>query len=217
MTEIEIATFMRQVTPIGLSVLFVLWAMPRPLFETEVSRLIGRERHTVANLMPNLELFGFVTHIGEKPRQRWTLTDRARQLMLPAMVEKLPLPPSSSSDPFFQSINQIRSESEEEEATVENLPEKAYLLKKYNITGPKAAAVLADAWIDPLRLVAWMLQVHQMQRDKFPFTKSPESYALACLLRHDEPSQSAMHQAPALLDTELRWMPRDDDEEEEDQ
>ncbi len=213
MNEPEIATFLRQVTPLGLSILFVLWAMPRPLYETEIARLIGRERHTLASLIPSLEMFGFVAGVGARPRQRWTLTERARQLLLPGlMVEKLPLAPSSSSDQIRDQSDQSDQIEEEEE-----MEQKIYLCREYNLTGPKAEALQTDPWVTPLRLCAWLGQVMQMAHDKFPFRKSPEAYAIACLLRHDEPSRDALHIAYATLDFYLRQMPHgDDDEDDED-
>ena len=201
----------------GLAYLFALIALGR-ITVPELSDLSGDERHRIGRYLRRLESRGFAMRTQNGHGELWFPTPRALELFglggaSPAnlLVDFLPPNPSSSSD-------QIRSSkasdsdliSEEEE---ESLRYIIYLNRHFNLIGPKAEALLGDPWVTPLRLVAWMQQVRQMERDKFHFTKNPESYAIHCLLRHDEPSRDAYHLAPAALDQILRWMPRADVEE----
>ena len=63
-----------------------------------------------------------------------------------------------------------------------------------------AAWLALLAW--GLLRLAWIVQARAMQRNGFKFRKSPESYALGCLLKDngpDMPSDEALHNSrPAL-------------------
>lgn len=131
------------------------------------------------------------------------------------LLPKISVSPSSSSDLVFdQSVsNQIsdQDQSEEEEPTAENRVIedrgfKAWLCKHYGLTGDKAQAVITDDTLIPEDLIAWMCQVSAMKQGKFPFKKSPEAYALHCLLitdrhpRRDAPNDQAIHMMQIQID-----------------
>ncbi len=202
----------------GVAYLFALIALGRFTVQ-ELSDLSGDERHRIGRYLRRLESRGFAMRVQNGHGEQWFPTPLALELF-PAdahpgnlLVDFLPANPSSSES-FSDQAVQIRSESEEEDSRC-----KIYLNKKYGLTGAKAQALLDDPLVTPLLMVAWMAQVYQMKRDGTKFYKSPEAYAISCLLRHDEPNEKAMHLAPQTLDQYLRWMPRnedeDDDEEEE--
>lgn len=198
----------------GVSYLFALIALGRFTI-SEMVDLSGDERHRIGKYMRRLESRGYAQRVQTGRDELWYPTPRALELLTgKMMVDFLPSLPSSSSDQIDQA-SQSGSDSDPEEE--ENRRIKIYLNRQYGLTGEAAARIAADPLITPLLLVAWMAQTSQMKRDGFKFTKSPEAYALRCLLRHDEPNNSALHLAPATLDQYLRWMPRDDagDDEEE--
>lgn len=200
----------------GVAYLFALITLGR-MTTQELADLSGEERHKVARYLQRLESRGFALRVQSGKWEIWHPTPLALGLfggkVDSLMVDFLPSPPSSSSDQIRSEASDSDLISEEEE---EEMRYKIYLNQKYKLTGPKAEALLSDPWVTPLRLVAWMYQVHQMARDKYPFRKSPEAYAIHCLLRHDEPSRDAEYAAPGLLDEMLRWMPAPEDEAEED-
>lgn len=110
---------------------------------------------------------------------------------------------SSSSDLIDQSS---KSGSEDQIEEEEGREFKKFLCREYNLTGERAQAVIDDPRIWSEDLVAWIFQVRQMARDKFKFRKSPESYALACLLKPDgpdRPSDDALSNSRRSLD--LYW------------
>jgi hypothetical protein len=198
----------------GVAYLFALIALGSAT-APELADLCGDERHTIGRYLQRLESRGFAMRVQAGRYERWHPTPLAMNIFGGRMkVEILPSPSSSSSGPIFDQASQNgsdRSDSEEEE-----IRQKNYLNQKYNLTGEKARALVADPWVTPLRLVAWMGQVLQMKRDGFKFTKSPEAYAIRCLLRHDEPNREAYHLAPRTLEEHLRWMPSDDDDDDDD-
>jgi hypothetical protein len=200
----------------GVAYLFVLIALGR-ITVPELSDLSGDERHRIGRYLRRLESRGFAMRVQNGHGEQWFPTPIALELfgqgVGPAnlLVDFLP-PNSSSSDQIRDQSDQIRSDPEEEEAK----RYKIYLNREFGFTGEKAAELVRDPWVTPLLMVAWMAQVGQMQRDGFKFTKSPEAYAIRCLLRHDEPNKAALHLAPQTLEQHLRWMPRDDDDEEDD-
>lgn len=200
----------------GVSYLFALIALGRFTVQ-ELSDLSGDERHRIGRYLRRLESRGFAMRVQNGHGEQWFPTPLALELFgfsaRPGnlLVENLPANPSSSSESFSDQAVQIRSESEEEDARC-----KIYLNRKLGFTGAKAQALVNDPLVTPLLMVAWMAQVGQMKRDGTKFYKSPEAYAISCLLRHDEPNAEAMHLAPQTLDQYLRWMPRDDDDEDED-
>lgn len=199
---------------VGVAYLFALIALGRVTVQ-ELADLSGDERHRIGRFMRRLESRGFVIRVQHGHGEMWNPTPKALALFgappvaLSAnlLVDFLPANPSSSSDQIKdQSV--FSDQSEEEEAS----RHKIYLLKKHNISGPKAAQLAADPWVTPLRLTAWLLQIGEMKRSGFKFRKSPEAYAISCLLRHDEANQRAYHDAQRALELDLRYMPRDDDD-----
>jgi DNA-binding MarR family transcriptional regulator len=201
----------------GVAYLFALIALGRITVQ-ELSDLSGDERHRIGRYLRRLESRGFVMRVQNGHGEQWFPTPRALELFEAGsrpgnlLVDFLPATSSSSSDLIrSEDSDLIRSDPEEEETN----RHKIYLTQKYGLTGEKAAALAADPWITPLRLVAWMQQVKEMKRAGFKFTKSPEAYAISCLLRHDEPNQNAYHLAPAMLDEHLRWLPNAEEEEED--
>lgn len=127
-----------------------------------------------------------------------------------AVTEKnfFSLPSSSSSDQIIdQNSNQdsdlIESEEEENEADF-----KKFLCQQYGFTGPKAAALIDDSRVTPELICGWMAAVTRLKREKFHFRKTPESYALGCLLKPegqdvDLPPQEDLHNSTFAL--ELYW------------
>jgi len=184
----------------------------------ELVDIIGDERHTIGRYLNRLESRQFLIRVQDGRVERWFPTPKAFGLLNSEPMKEVFLPPSSSSssDPGSDQSDQIRSGlvPEEEE---ESRQEKYHLARQYNLTGRMAQSIIEDAWITPLRLVAWMVKVHSMARDGFGFRKSPEAYAIMCLLKHHEPPNDALHQAPALLDVYLRTMPGNHEEDEEDE
>ncbi len=195
----------------GVSYLFALISLGRFTI-SEMVDLTGDERHRIGKYMRRLESRGYAQRVQNGRDELWYPTPRAIELLTgKMMVENLPSLPSSSSDQINQNQESlIRSDPEEEEAR----RQKIYLNREYGLTGEAAAKIADDPDVTPLLLVAWMGQVGQMKRDGFRFTKSPEAYAIRCLLRHDEPNREALHLAPRTLDQHLRWMPHDDDEDD---
>jgi len=107
--------------------------------------------------------------------------------------------PSSSSSDLDQSSGSDQIQIEEEEDGREF---KKFLCREFNLTGEPAQRLIDDARIWSDDVVAWIVQARAMQRNGFKFRKSPESYALGCLLKDngpDMPSDEALHNSrPAL-------------------
>ncbi len=213
----------------GVAYLFALIALGRATVP-DLCVISGNERHSVYKYLARLESRGMALRVQHAQGELWCPTPAALaafgQRQAPAgdlVVEKLPpngefggsffLPPSSSSsdqDPDRSESDQIRSEEEETR-------QKNYLIRHFELTGPKAALITADPWVTAERLVAWFLQVGDMKRAGFKFKKSPAAYAVYCLLRHDEPNKSAQDEAPWTLRGILRGMPSGDDEVDDDE
>jgi hypothetical protein len=116
------------------------------------------------------------------------------------------LVPSSSSDQILdqasdQILDQIKSEEEE-------IAFKKILCRQFGFTGQKAIVMQESADITPALICGWMAQVGQMKRDNFKFRKTPESYALGCLIKYDRkgnrlppdrPNEDAMSAGSLLL------------------
>ena len=110
---------------------------------------------------------------------------------------------SSSSDLDQNSGSDQIDQIEEEEDGREF---KNFLCRKYDLTGEAARRIIDDPRIWSEDLVAWMAQVYDMQRNGTKFRKSPESYAIGCLLKEsgpDRPSDTALHNSRRALD--LYW------------
>lgn len=192
----------------GVAYLFVLIALGRFTVQ-ELGDVCGDERHRIYRYMHRLESRGFAMRVQNGRNEIWYPTPLAVELFAGRIeVENLPRLPSSSNQISFDKASLATPEEEEK------LRHKIYLNSQYGLTGPAAAALLTDPWITPLRLVAWMQQVGEMKRNGFPFRKSPEAYALACLQRHDEPNKNAYHLAYAVLDQYLRQLPGEKDGDE---
>lgn len=240
-------TIVGQIDLLGFFILFALdrlWPEQVKSARLAFMARIGDPRKTLKPILDTLETFGYATHTGGEASESWRITDYGRDtlrtliastaastLALPSASQPaLPLSasgnppagpageilrraPSSSSDQI-RDQSDFSDQSDEEEAR----EEKIYLLKRNNISGPKAEQLTADPWVTPLRIMAWLLQVGEMKRTGFKFRKGPEAYAISCLLNHDEANQSAYHGAQRTLEVELRYMPRaGDDEDDEDE
>jgi len=201
----------------GVAYLFAIIALGSATVQ-ELADLSNEHDQTVRRYLKRLESRGFVIRVQDGRADRFHPAPKALKLSPAHLLTKFSyVGPSSSSDLIRDRSDQSDQSSEEEEG---NLRKKRYLVRQYNLTGEKAAALLADPWVTPLRLVAWMQQVGEMKRNKFPFTKSPEAYAIRCLLRHDDPNRAAYHLAPAALDQYIRQLDLiesyTDDEDDED-
>lgn len=189
----------------------------------ELSDITGEDEDTLGKYLIRMESRGLCVRVRDGKADRWHLAATATPLLhaaesllnAPNLSPKISVSPSSSSDLVFdQSVsNQIsdQDQSEEEEPNAENrIIEdrgfKAWLCKHYGLTGYKAQAVITDDTLTPEDLIAWMCQVGQMKQAKFPFKKSPEAYALHCLLitdrhpRRDAPNDQAIHMMQIEID-----------------
>ncbi len=204
----------------GVAYLFVLAALgsaTRP----ELSNITGEDEDTLGKYLVRMESRGLCVRVRDGKADRWHLhPTAAATLQLPAtdhLLPKISVSPSSSSDQISdQSVSdqipdQRSDQSEEEDRDRENRTSedrgfKAWLCKYYGLTGDKATAVVSDDTLTPEDLIAWMCQVGQMKQAKFKFNKSPEAYALHCLLitdrhpRRDEPNAQAVHLMQIELD-----------------
>ncbi len=205
-----------------LLVIATLGSATRP----ELSDITGEDEDTLGKYLLRMESRGLCIRVKDGKADRWhvsptataTLQLHAAEGLLPApsnLLPKISVAPSSSSDLIFdQSVsNQIsdQDQSEEEEPNAENRVIedrgfKAWLCKYYGLTGDKAQAVITDDTLIPEDLIAWMCQVSAMKQGKFPFKKSPEAYALHCLLitdkhpRRDTPNDRAVHMMQIEID-----------------
>jgi DNA-binding MarR family transcriptional regulator len=190
-----------------LHVLIVLWAMEAPSTAADIATEINCSSDTVQAMLPRMESDGYVSRIGAGRHPRWTLTDKARQLHFPNLLqsegEKITLSPSSSSDLSVLDSNLIKSDSEEEETEAEKRL-KEHIANRYNLTGDKRADFLADAWATPERFIAWMYIIAQGKRDRGQKIRYPEAYALKCLSKRDEPDAYAIGIAQKEIDT-ITW------------
>lgn len=186
--------------------------------KAELTEITGEDESTFGKYLLRMESRGLVVRTRVGKADRWFPTPAAAQqlhasekLLSTAEVNLLPkisvatAPSSSSSDLIDQSIpDQIQTDQSEEEEEADGAEFKAWLCKRYGLTGDKAKLLIADKRIWSDDLVAWMLQVYQMKRDGFKFKKSAEAYALHCLLKGDEPNRDAQHAAGAMIDQHWR-------------
>lgn len=164
----------------------------------ELVDMTGDERHTIGRYLARLESREFLIRVPSGRYERWFPTPKALALFGIRSLETLPSPNplnimeegilpstlSSSSDPGSDLDQPDQDPEEEGTSRKEKCLE---WVSRYNLTGHVAQQLVADAWLTPLRLVAWMLKVKAMQRAGFEFHKSPEAYAIQCLRRHHEP------------------------------
>lgn len=188
----------------GVAYLFIICTLgsANKLELTEITR---EDESTFGKYLLGMESRGLLVRTRVGKCDRWFPTPSAIQ-QLHAQENALPtgdltlLPkisvgaPSSSSDLIDQSVSdQIKSDqSEEEEA--EEVEFKQYLCKEYGFTGDKARALMADKSIFGKDVCAWMSAVKTMKKNGFRFSKSPEAYALHCLLKkpYCEPNDAAV-------------------------
>lgn len=198
----------------GVAYLFVICTLGQATI-AELSDVCGDERHTIGRHLRRLESRGFAICVQDGHAERWHPTPIVMQLFRERLlVENVPTLPSSSDLIRSEGPDLIRPESEEEEANRKKMLQ--YLLSHHGVTGLKARELLGDAWVTPLRLTAWMIQVNEMKREGFQFHKSPEAYAISCLLRHDEPPRSAYNFAGRVLEINLQGcFEVEEDEEDE--
>jgi len=185
--------------------------------KADLTEVTGEDGSTLDKYLLRMESRGLLVRTRVGKADRWFPTPAATQqlhaaekMLSTVEIALLPkisvgaVPSSSSSDLIDQSVpDQIQTDQSEEEEAEDGVEFKVWLCKHYGFTGDKAKLLIADKHIWSDDLVAWMLQVHQMKRDGFKFKKSAESYALHCLLKHDEPNASAQHMAGATAD--LLW------------
>jgi hypothetical protein len=150
-----------------------------------------------------MESRGLCLRVRDGKADRWHLTPMAAATLQLHAAENL-LPKisgglSSSSDLISdQSISDQESDQSEEEDTDRKF--KAYLCGKFGFTGERAALVIADDAITADDIGAWIEQVKRMKRNNFKFKKSPEAYALYCLLHHDKADEAARRECQQMLD-----------------
>jgi len=180
----------------------------------ELVDMTGDERHTIGRYLSRLESREFLIRVPSGRYERWFPTPKALALfgvgVHPLKVVFLPstnrvdimeegiLPstlPSSSDPGSDQDQSDLVSEEEEEASR----KEKCLQLRRYNLTGAAVQQLVADSWVTPQRLVAWLHKVKAMQRAGFEFHKSPEAYAIMCLRRHHEPPADYLSAAQKQL------------------
>lgn len=198
----------------GVAYLFAIVAL-RSATIPELAVITNTERHTVTRWVIHLESREFVIRAQNGRADRFFPTPQALALLgLSDMVEILPSTSSSSDQLLSERAIETQADPEEEERQ----REKNYLVAYYGITGKMAQALVEDSWISSEHIVAWMSHVHGLQRDGRKFRKSPEAYAITCLLNHHEPPQRAMHAANESIVTTLQMagytFPDDEADEE---
>lgn len=186
----------------------------------ELSDITGEDEDTLGKYLTRMESRGLCVRVRDGKADRWHLAATATPLLHAAdsllnapenLSPKISVTPSSSSDHSDRSTLDQKSDqdqrsdqrsdqkSEEEENTggenrvVEDRGFKAWLCKRYGLTGDKAKAVIADDTLTPEDLIAWMCQVGQMKARGYKFKKSAEAYALHCLAKRDQPTDDAIH------------------------
>jgi len=176
--------------------------------KADLTEITGEDESTFSKYLIRMESRGLLVRVRDGKADRWHPTAAAIQ-QLHASDHLLPkisvgASSSSSSDPSDRSVQSELIESDQTEEEGDEREFKGWLCQHYGVTGDKAKVVIADKRILSDDLVAWMLQVGQMKRDGFKFKKSPEAYALHCLLKGDEPNQHALHQARSITDGHWR-------------
>lgn len=206
------STAIGEVGAIGMTCLLALHVADRSVAEDDLLAIIHLESlSTLRRHLGFCAAHNYVSSIkpGAKRSALWHITDIGRSLVM-RVISLFGLPPaasstggeprlitapdviiqeknffsapSSSSDLIDQS-SESGSRSDQIEEEEEGREFKKFLCREYNLTGSGAQAVIDDPRIWSDDLVAWMFHVRQMQREKFAFRKSPESYALGCLLK----------------------------------
>ena len=170
----------------------------------EMADITGEDEDTLGKYLSRMESRGLCVRVRDGKTDRWHLTPttaailqlRAAESLLPdGVAPKISVcSSSSSSDQIsdqFES-DQISDRSEEDGSDREF---RAWLCRHYGFTGDKASAVIESKSITPEFVVSWMCQVSTMRQSKFKFNKSPEAYALHCILnpKHYDPPEDAIH------------------------
>jgi len=197
----------------------------------ELSDITGEDEDTLGKYLIRMESRGLCVRVRDGKADRWHLAATATPLLHAAesllnapanLLPKISVQPSSSSDHHSdrstldqksdQDQDQRSDQKSEEEDTdgenrlIEDRGFKMWLCKYYGLTGDKAQAVIADDTLTPEDLIAWMCQVNAMKQAKFKFNKSPEAYALHCLLvttkhpKRDAPNDQAVHMMQIQID-----------------
>jgi hypothetical protein len=226
-----LSTTIGEVGSIGLSCLFALHIAGRNVTEPELLATVHVDSiSTLRKYLSNCAMHEYASMVKRSRLQEafWHITDLGKSIVMRVLslfglpVGGLPIPAthpelttpldivsekkffspsSSSSDLINQSSESDQTDQIEEE---EERGFKKYLCQKYNLTGTPAAALASDNEIYGDDICAWMYQVAQMKREGFKFRKSPEAYALACLLKHEVPSADALRNSSGSLDVHWR-------------
>ena len=208
-----ISTTIGEVGAVGLACLLALHVADRNLAEDELLAIVHIE--SVATLRKHLNfcaMHDYASAVKRSVKQSvlWHITDIGKSIVLrvislfglprglpvPANPEliALPLPPAATEKNFFSAsssssdlIDQSQSDSDLIEEEEDGVEFKNFLCREYGFTGERAQQIVDDKRIWSEDIVAWMFHVRQMARDGFKFRKSPESYAISCLLKPDGP------------------------------
>lgn len=218
-----------QVGLVGTASLIALHLADRNVAEDELRAIVHVESaSTLRNALRTCEIHDYASSVKRAARGLtfWHITTIGKSIVSqaisliglphgfrPANPEQIALPAaesaeeknffsasSSSSDQIINSGSDLTDQIEEEEDGVEF---KKFLCREYGITGDRARQIVEDKRIWSDDLVAWILHAKQMARNGTRFRKSPEAYAIGCLLKEDgpdEPPNAAIHEARPIID-----------------
>jgi hypothetical protein len=228
---ISLSALIGQVGLVGTASLIALHLADRNVAEDELRAVVHVESvSTLRNALRTCEIHEYASSIKRAARGLtfWHITDIGKAIVsrvisllgLPGASttadSRLIAPPaaaaadfrekkffsgaSSSSSDLDQSSGSDQIQIEEEEDGREF---KKFLCREFGLTGAPARQLIDDPRIWSDDVVAWILTVRQMARDKFRFRKSPEAYALGCLLKAggpEQPSKEFEYQAKPVID-----------------